>query len=100
MPVFAAVTAGVVAAWLFALGALGVDGWVAWRVWKAPSERFRHGGWSKLGWIIAIFWVGWHLGPIALPVGAVLAWSRLWSPSAPTGAIPMAEGEFPPEGWS
>lgn len=96
-------TVGVVHAvfwWLSGLLALGVDIWAGWSVWRAEEGRFRYGTWSRLGWLVVIFGTTWHLSVIALPVGALLARSKLWSPPGATSAIPMGGGGQPPEGWS
>lgn len=95
MSVFAAVgPVGVLTLVLWAFVTVSIMGWAAFGVWMAPAERFRHGRWSKFGWMVAIVTVGWHLGALLVPVGAILARSRLWSPEPPPPVIPQAEGSF------
>jgi hypothetical protein len=66
-------------------------GRIAWRT----SVTWKHGWWSRIGWMLAASFITWTLTPsVAVPVGALTA---IWRTRAPESKpspdlIPMAEG--------
>jgi len=66
-----------------------------WRLIRTPRECFSYGLLSKTGWLVASLWFTWHLGLVALPVGACATlWHlhKLARRGAAAEDIPFAEG--------
>jgi hypothetical protein len=79
------------------LAVLFVDLVAVVRVVRLPRDRFRHGGWSKAGWVVLALGFTWTLGTLPVPVGALLALRRTRRSKPGAGRtgpanIPFAEG--------
>jgi hypothetical protein len=78
------------------LAVLFVDLVAVVRVVRLPRDRFRHGGWSKAGWVVVALGFTWTVGNLSVPIGALLALRRTRRPRSGPGqpgpSVPFAEG--------
>ena len=68
------------------------------RVIRRPAEQWKHANWSKLGWVLAAFYIAPIVGGYPIPVGAIAAIWRTtrYQPSPNTTGLPPVEGT---PGW-